>query len=152
MTHTMSLRIAITPKERAAGRFVTRVRRAIQKALAEEHVNNGTTQSDIARAIGVNRSVISREIRGHKDLTLSRVAEIAWALGRRASFDLPKTDLAAGANVASTMAPANLLLQNTTQAQPVGLPAQPGRSPVASPFPEEMKTIFSSTAMTGNAA
>src|ERR1041385_4981943 len=85
---TMSLQITITPKERTAGRFVSRVRRSIQKALAEENAKTGLTQSDIARAIGVNRSVISREIRGHKDLSLSRVAEIAWALGRRPFFDL----------------------------------------------------------------
>jgi predicted transcriptional regulator len=69
----------ITPNMRAAGRFVSRVRRAIQKALAEEETSNGIAQSDIARAIDVTRSVISREIRGYKDLTLSRVAELAWA-------------------------------------------------------------------------
>lgn len=83
-----SLRITISPKERAAGRFISRVRRAIQRALAEKNLQRGLTQSDIARAIGVNRSVICREIRGHKDLTLSRVAEIAWALGLKPSFAL----------------------------------------------------------------
>lgn len=89
----MSLQITISPKERVAGRFVSRVRRAIQKALAEEHVKNGTTQSDLARAIGINRSVVSREIRGHKDLTLSRVAELAWALGRHAVIELREPTL-----------------------------------------------------------
>lgn len=83
-----SFQITITPKARAAGRFVSQVRRAIQKALAEEQQKSGTTQSHIARMIGVDRSVISREIRGHKDLTLSRVAEIAWALGRKPIFEL----------------------------------------------------------------
>jgi hypothetical protein len=87
----MSLQISITPKQRAAGRFVSRVRRAIQKALAEEDADRGINQSDIARAIGVNRSVISREIRGHKDLSLSRVGEIAWALGRRPIITLEST-------------------------------------------------------------
>ena len=94
-----SLQITITPKARAAGRFVSRVRRAIQKALAEEGKNRGITQSDIARAIGINRSVISREIRGHKDLTLSRVAELAWALGRKPSFAMLETTVADGSNV-----------------------------------------------------
>jgi len=86
----MSLQISITPKERAAARFVSRVRRAIQKALAEAEIEHGTNQSDIARAIGVNRSVISRELRGHKDLGLSRVAEFAWAMGRRPSINFEK--------------------------------------------------------------
>src|ERR1700730_15943627 len=89
-----SFQITITPSKRAAGRFVSNVRRAIQKALAEEEKERGTTQSEMARAIGVNRSVISREIRGHKDLTLGRVAELAWALGRKATFDLPEIQVA----------------------------------------------------------
>jgi transcriptional regulator with XRE-family HTH domain len=94
-----SFQITITPKERAAGRFVSRVRRVIQKALAEEGKKKGVTQSDIARAIGVNRSVISREIRGHKDITLSRVAEIAWAMGRKPIFDMPEITTISGANM-----------------------------------------------------
>ena len=84
----MSFRITISPEDQAAGRFVSRVRRELQKALAEEARKRGLTQSDLARAIGVNRSVISRELRGHKDLSLSRVAELAWALGRRPVFEL----------------------------------------------------------------
>ena len=84
----MSFRITISPNDQAAGRFVSRVRRELQKALAEEAQRRGLTQSDLARAIGVNRSVISRELRGHKDLSLSRVAELAWALGRRPVFEL----------------------------------------------------------------
>jgi len=95
-----SYQITITPSKRAAGRFVSRVRRMIQKALAEEENARGLTQSDIARAIGVNRSVISREIRGHKDLGLSRVAELAWAMGRKPSFSLPSIETTqSGSNV-----------------------------------------------------
>ena len=93
-----SFRISVTPSRRAAGRFVTRVRRAIQKALAEEQSKSGINQSAIARAIGVHRSVINREIRGQKDLTLGRVAELAWALGRKPIFELPEIGISAGAN------------------------------------------------------
>jgi transcriptional regulator with XRE-family HTH domain len=149
----MSLQITITPKERAAGRFVSRVRRAIQKALAEEFAKRGTTQSSIARAIGVNRSVISREIRGHKDLSLSRVAEIAWALGRRPAFDLLNDDVVArGANVAPLAGAAIPVLPQSTQGQPIGLPAKPGQSAFSSQFPAELKAILPSMATTGNAA
>ena len=94
----MSFRISISPKDRTAGRFVSRVRRSIQKALAEEAQKNGLTQSDLARAIGVNRSVISREIRGYKDLSLSRVAELAWALGRRPVFTMEEPAVRPGSN------------------------------------------------------
>jgi ribosome-binding protein aMBF1 (putative translation factor) len=94
----MSFQITITPKERASGRFVSKVRRAIQKALAEETKKRGITQSDLARTIGINRSVISREIRGHKDMTLGRVGELAWALGRKPTFDLLEMTQREGSN------------------------------------------------------
>ena len=37
----MSFRITISPKDQAAGRFVSRVRRELQKALAEEAQKRG---------------------------------------------------------------------------------------------------------------
>ena len=94
-----SFRISISPSRRAAARFVTGVRRRILKALEEEAKKSGLKQTDIARAIGVHRSVINRELRGKKDLTLGRVAELAWAMGRVPSFDLPEQRLPAGSNL-----------------------------------------------------
>jgi transcriptional regulator with XRE-family HTH domain len=102
----MSFQITISPKERAAGRFISRVRRAIQKALAEEEKKNGTSQSDLARTLGINRSVISREIRGNQDLTLSRVAELAWALGRKPKFELVEVSQTEGSNWSISTPPA----------------------------------------------
>ena len=93
-----SFQISITPSRREAARFVTRVRRSIQKALAEENKKNGLTQSDIARTIGVHRSVINREIRGYKDITLGRVAELAHAMGRKPVLELPEVLPRPGAN------------------------------------------------------
>ena len=94
-----SFQISLTPSRREAARFVTRVRRVIQKALAEEEKNRGLTQSDIARTIGVHRSVINREIRGYKDITLGRVAELAYAMGRKAILDMPEIK-GSGGNIA----------------------------------------------------
>lgn len=95
-----SFQISVPPNRRAAARFVEGVRRSIQKALAEENLRTGLTQSDIARTIGVHRSVINREIRGFKDITLGRVAELAHALGRVPQFDLAKPAQSAGSNLA----------------------------------------------------
>lgn len=83
-----SFQITLTPSKRAAGRFISRVRRALLKALAEEEKAKGLTQSEISRLLDVDRSVISRELHGQKDITLGRVAELAWALGRKPHFDL----------------------------------------------------------------
>jgi transcriptional regulator with XRE-family HTH domain len=84
-----SFRGSLTPTRREAARFVTGVRRSLQKALAEESEKRGLSQSDIAREIGVHRSVINRELQGYQDITLGRVAELACALGRKPTFDLP---------------------------------------------------------------
>ena len=56
------------------------------------------TQQQIAEAIGVNRSVINRQIMGKENLTLRSVAEIAWALGWEIVFHLRKPVVAGGQN------------------------------------------------------
>ena len=86
----MSFQITLSPSKRAAARFVNDVRRKLQKALAEESEKHGLTQTDIAKNIGVHRSVINRELRGRKDITLGRVAELASAMGRKAQLELPE--------------------------------------------------------------
>lgn len=93
-----SFQILISPSRRAAARYISVVRRSIQKALAEEKKESGITQSDMARSIGVHRSVINREIRGQKDITLGRVGELAWALGREIEFNLVKPTELRGKN------------------------------------------------------
>jgi hypothetical protein len=77
-----SFRTTLTPHRRAAARFVVGVRRTIQKALADENKRTGLTQTAIAKVLGVHRSVINREVRGAADMTLGRVAELAWAMGK----------------------------------------------------------------------
>jgi transcriptional regulator with XRE-family HTH domain len=93
-----SFQIGISPSRRAAGRFISRVRRSLQRALVEEGERNGINQSKIADAIGVHRSVISRELNGRQDITLGRLAELAWAMGREIDFSLPIAEQPAGAN------------------------------------------------------
>jgi plasmid maintenance system antidote protein VapI len=83
-----SFQIGISPSRRAAGRFISRVRRALQRALVEESDSSGLNQSKVADAIGVHRSVISRELNGRQDITLGRIAELAWAMGREIEFEL----------------------------------------------------------------
>jgi AcrR family transcriptional regulator len=102
MIHMPSFQISITPSRRSAARFVTGVRRKILLALEQEQNRRGLKQTDIARAIGVHRSVINRELRGKKDLTLGRVAELAWAMGRTPCLELPKIFVQSGSNLPLT--------------------------------------------------
>lgn len=94
-----SFQITLSPSRRAAGRFVNSVRRKLQKAFAEESKHSGLTQTDVAKTIGVHRSVINRELRGHKDITLGRVAELASAMGRRAVIEFEEVSYAPQRNV-----------------------------------------------------
>lgn len=97
-----SFQITIAPHRRAAARFISTVRRELQKAFAEEKAKRGLNQSAIARLLGVHRTVIHRELRGDANLTLGRVAEIAFALGRQPEFTLKEIGIADGQNVAPT--------------------------------------------------
>lgn len=83
-----SFQITLTPKRRAATRFIVGVRRSLQRAFADQRTEDGLTQSDLARRLDVHRSVITKELRGQKDISLGRVAELSWALGREPHFEL----------------------------------------------------------------
>lgn len=81
-----SFQISLSPSRRAAGRFVGQVRRKLQEALASSDMS----QSEIADALGVNRSVISRQFRGMADMSIGRVAELGSCLGYEPVFELRK--------------------------------------------------------------
>jgi transcriptional regulator with XRE-family HTH domain len=102
-----SFRLDIKPNRRAAGRFVGKVRRALQEAVVADRERIGITQTKIADAIGVHRSVISRELNGRQDITLGRVAELAWAMGREIVFDLRVPEVEIGQNVPKPIAGAS---------------------------------------------
>jgi hypothetical protein len=51
------------------------------------------------RIIGVNRSVIHRELMGQKDITLGRVGELASAMGRKAVIEFQELAATAGQNI-----------------------------------------------------
>jgi len=110
-----SFQITLTPNRRAAARFIGQVRRSLQKAYVEEQKKQGLSQSDIARALKVHRSVINRELRGLKDVTIGRVAELAWAMGRKPLFSVEEPQAFACANfpVAATSAQVMLSSINT---------------------------------------
>jgi plasmid maintenance system antidote protein VapI len=94
-----SFRIGVTPSRRAAARFVAHVRRSLQRALVEERDLTGVNQSKIALSLDVHRSVISRELNGLQDITLGRVAELAWAMGREVDFKLVRPERVELSNV-----------------------------------------------------
>ncbi len=94
-----SFQISFKPGRRIGARFVTGVRRKILQAREVENKKRGLKQTDLARDMGVHRSVVNRELRGKKDLKLGRVAEYAHALGRVPLFDIPEDGRPLGSNL-----------------------------------------------------
>jgi predicted transcriptional regulator len=91
---------------------VTAVRRKILRALEEENKKRGLKQADLARAIKVHRSVINRELRGKKDLTLGRLAELTWAMNRVPVFECPEITLRTGTNLPASSTASNIVIQS----------------------------------------
>lgn len=95
--HSMpSFEFDIGDKEAAISRFLSAVHTEIQRAFSIEKSRRKLTQQSIADTLGVNRSVINRQVMGYENLTAKSIAELAWAIGyepklslsRRAASDL----------------------------------------------------------------
>jgi predicted transcriptional regulator len=116
-----SFRIGLDSRRRAVGRFVGGVRRELQRAFLEEKAEVGLTQSGLARILGVNRSVVSRQLQGRENLTLETVAEYAWAMRRRGRYVMEKQTQKDGANHVPAMP------KTETTPGTEALPALPGQ-------------------------
>ena len=80
----------IGEKGRRVSRFIGQVHAELQRALVFEKAVRKITQQQIATMLGVNRSVVNRQFMGLENMTLRRVAELAWALGWDIVFELRK--------------------------------------------------------------
>jgi len=89
----------IGDRARKVSRFIGQVRAELRRAFASEKASRKITQQQIATMIGVNRSVINRQLMGLENLTLRRVAELAWALGWEIIFVLRKRNVQEGSSV-----------------------------------------------------
>lgn len=81
-----SFRFEIQPRSRKASRLFGTVLRELKKAIAAE----GLTMAELGRRLGVNRSVVTRQVTGHANLTLRSLADLAWATDHDIVFQLKK--------------------------------------------------------------
>jgi transcriptional regulator with XRE-family HTH domain len=86
----MSFLFDIGRRQQRVGRFIGQVRRELVKAFTEEQQERGLTRDELARELGVHKSVVTRRLNGSANLTLRVVAEMANALGRDIRFSLEK--------------------------------------------------------------
>lgn len=90
----MSFSLKISPKDRATGRFKSRVNRKLLNAVLSAKKERGLTQSQIAELIGVDKSTISKILNGKGNLTLKTIGDISWAVGLVPDIDFKKKDSA----------------------------------------------------------
>ena len=88
----------IGDRARKVSRFIAHVRSELQRVLVEEKSTRKITQQSIAEKLGVNRSVINRQLMGEENLTLRSIAELAWALDWELEFQLTKPEVKKGDN------------------------------------------------------
>lgn len=90
-----SFKLKVAARRRAAVRLVGEVSREVLSAFEKEKRKSGISQSSLARRLGVDRSVVHRNLLGGKNFTLETLSDLAWAMNRRVRVTL---DEAAGAD------------------------------------------------------
>jgi hypothetical protein len=85
-------------RARHAGRFIGRVRGELLRALAEKKAKTPLPQQVLAEKLGIQRTLINRQLSGEADLSLRSLADLAWAMDMEISFELKKPQAKAGQN------------------------------------------------------
>jgi transcriptional regulator with XRE-family HTH domain len=84
----MSYQLKIDPHKQRVGRIVYAIRSELLRAFAEEHDKRGLTQAELARRLGVHRSVVTRLLNGEKTLTARRIASLIAAMDKDLFFQV----------------------------------------------------------------
>nr|WP_246700220.1 helix-turn-helix transcriptional regulator [Rhodopseudomonas sp. WA056] len=100
------------------------------KVLSEKK-RDGLTQQALAKRLGVNRSVINRQLSGESNLTLRSLADLAWAMDMELSFELRQPERHAGQNepvTTSTLSYGQIKVVNICSVKNDHLPDQRARN------------------------
>jgi len=98
-----SLQTLVSPRRRAAAKFIGQVRRRLLEALDDRP---NLKRTSIADALEVHRSVITKHLSGTQDMSLGRVAELAWALGYKPELLLLDLERDSRSNLSIATCPA----------------------------------------------
>lgn len=82
------LYLDVDDREEIQADFILEVRTKLQAAYVQaKHLDRATLQS-VAEKMGTNRSAVFRHLNGETNPTIKTIADLAWALGKKPSFDL----------------------------------------------------------------
>jgi plasmid maintenance system antidote protein VapI len=93
-----SFHFDIGSRARHAGRFIGRVRGELLRALTLRKSEGELPQQVLAEKLGIQRSLINRQLAGETNLTLRSLADLAWAMDMEITFELKKPMAKAGQN------------------------------------------------------
>ena len=85
----------------------------LRDAYAKKYEAKEETQASLARKLGVGRSVVNRRLRGHTNMTIESLADMAWALGHCIEVEIsdPKVELANRKRVVPSHGPTQFKVQ-----------------------------------------
>lgn len=86
----MSFEIDISPIENETADFLHRLHGEIYRAFLLAKKNDGVTQSQIANILNVDKSHVSRILRGSGNPTAKTIAELAYALNCKPSIAMAR--------------------------------------------------------------
>lgn len=76
-----SFRIPKDDRRRIYLSLVDSVEGRLRELFAKRHEETGLTQAALADKLDVDRSVITRRLKGAENMTLKTVADLVWAMG-----------------------------------------------------------------------
>ena len=76
------------PLEYEKARLIVDATQEIKVALEDA----GLTMAELSRRCGKSRAIVSRQLQGSQNLSLAKIAELAFVLGKRFSFELKDID------------------------------------------------------------
>ncbi|RTL63703.1 MAG: hypothetical protein EKK41_22930 [Hyphomicrobiales bacterium] len=124
-----SYQFSVDEKEMAGAEFMAMVHQELQKAFLYEKKHNNISQQLVATKLGVNRSVVNRQIGGLENITSRSVGELLWALGWRPKFEAIRIEPGArGANIRPDEITTDARATEVVLEDPLLKPAQRSRS------------------------
>jgi hypothetical protein len=107
----------IGERSRRVSRVLGKVHSDLQTVFVKEKKKRKITQQGIANTLGVNRSVVNRQLVGTENLTVKSVVELAWAMGWEAKIELYEHSTPVASNEIgqnSTVNQGNMPVANST--------------------------------------
>jgi transcriptional regulator with XRE-family HTH domain len=94
----MSSNLKLDKRRRTFIRLLGDIQHVLNQALDEEYQKRGLTRAGLARAIGRDKSFVTKKLNGTSNMTLETLADLAFALDRAVRVYLPERTEPFGTN------------------------------------------------------